>query len=106
NTLTQPTGRASLQNVNLRIGIIESDPFTIVEKVTDASGQSTIEYNGYVPDLIKRLQNNMGFIPTIKLAPSNQTYNELILAISNGVYDIVIGDVTVTAERRKLVDFQ
>ncbi|CAF1158212.1 unnamed protein product [Rotaria sp. Silwood1] len=81
NTLTQPTGRASLQNVNLRIGIIESDPFTIVEKVTDASGQSTIEYNGYVPDLIKRLQNNMGFIPTIKLAPSNQTYNELILAI-------------------------
>ncbi|CAF3561467.1 unnamed protein product [Rotaria sp. Silwood1] len=105
NTLTQPTGRASLQNVNLRIGIIESDPFTIVEKVTDASGQSTIEYNGYVPDLIKRLQNNMGFIPTIKLAPSNQTYNELILAVSNGVYDIVIGDVTVTAERRELVDF-
>ncbi|CAF1518103.1 unnamed protein product [Rotaria sordida] len=105
NSLTQPIGGAILKGLNLRIGIIESVPFTIVEKVIDASGQTTIQYSGYIHDLIKLLQSNMGFIPTIELAPSNQTYNGLVRAVHNGVYDIVIGDVTVTAARRELVDF-
>ncbi|CAF1173737.1 unnamed protein product [Rotaria sordida] len=105
NSLTQPIGGALLKGVNLRIDVIESAPFTIVEKVIDVSGQSTIEYSGYVHDLIELLQNKMEFIPTIELAPSNQTYNGLVRAVRNGVYDIVIGDVTVTVARRKLVNF-
>ncbi|CAF5099657.1 unnamed protein product, partial [Rotaria sp. Silwood1] len=105
NTLTQPSGGAILQGVNLRIGIIESVPFTMVEKVMDASGQTTIQYSGYIPDLIKLLESKMGFISTMELASSNQTYDGLVRAVSNGVYDIVIGDVTVTALRRELVDF-
>ncbi|CAF3923366.1 unnamed protein product [Rotaria sordida] len=105
NSLTQPIGGTLLKGVNLRIGVIESVPFTIVEKVKDASGQSTIQYSGYVHDFIKLLQNKMEFIPIIELASPNQTYNGLIQAVRNGVYDIVIGDVTVTATRRKFVDF-
>ncbi|CAF3902722.1 unnamed protein product [Rotaria sp. Silwood2] len=105
NTLQYPSCQAILEGVNLRIGIIESIPFTIVEKIMDAYGQSTIQYSGYVLDLINLLQSKTGFIPTIQLAPSNQTYNGLIQAVSNGVYDIVIGDVIVTAARRELVDF-
>ncbi|CAF1228448.1 unnamed protein product [Rotaria sordida] len=105
NSLTQPIGGTLLKGVNLRIGVIESVPFTIVEKIKDASGQSTIQYSGYVHDLIKLLQNKMEFIPIIELASPNQTYNGLIQAVRNGDYDIVIGDVTVTATRRKLVDF-
>ncbi|CAF4098787.1 unnamed protein product, partial [Rotaria sordida] len=105
NSLTQPISGTVLKGVNLRIGVIETVPFTIVENVIDASGQSTIQYSGYVHDLIKLLQNKMEFIPIIELASPNQTYNGLIQAVRNGVYDIVIGDVTVTATRRKFVDF-
>ncbi|CAF5124527.1 unnamed protein product, partial [Rotaria sp. Silwood1] len=59
----------------------------------------------FVPDLINILQSKMGFIPIMKLVPSNQTYNEFVQGVSNGVYDIAIGDVTVTAARREFVDF-
>ncbi|CAF3703099.1 unnamed protein product [Rotaria sordida] len=83
NSLTQPIGGALLKGVNLRIDVIGSVPFTIVEKVIDVSGQSTIEYSGYVHDLIELLQNKMEFIPTIELAPSNQTYNGLVRAVRN-----------------------
>ncbi|CAF1177565.1 unnamed protein product [Rotaria sordida] len=104
-TLTPPSGRAILEGVNLRIGIIESVPFTIVEKVIDPSGQTTIKYSGYILDFIELLRQKMKFIPIIELAPSNITYNKLVRSVSTGVYDIVIGDVTVTSARREYVDF-
>ena len=47
----------------------------------------------------------MGFIPNIHLVPSNQSYNGLINAVANGVYDMVVGDVTITAARREIVGF-
>ncbi|CAF1452556.1 unnamed protein product [Didymodactylos carnosus] len=105
NSLVTPTGRAALSDVNLRIVVIEALPFTMLKNVTDAFGHNTTKLIGYVPDLIDLLKNSMGFIPNITLAPSNQTYAGLILAVANGVYDMAIGDITVTAERRKIVDF-
>ncbi|CAF4269932.1 unnamed protein product, partial [Rotaria sordida] len=104
-TLTPPSGRAILEGVNLRIGILESVPFTIVEKVIDPSGQTTIKYSGYVLDLIELLQQKMKFIPIIELAPSNLTYTEFVQSVSAGTYDIGVGDVTVTSARREYVDF-
>ncbi|CAF4303018.1 unnamed protein product, partial [Rotaria sordida] len=41
-TLTPSSDRALLEGINLRIGIIESIPFTMVEKDIDPSGQTTI----------------------------------------------------------------
>ncbi|CAF1056376.1 unnamed protein product [Didymodactylos carnosus] len=105
NLLVTPTGLAALSGVNLRIVVIEALPFTMLRNVTDAFGHNTTKLIGYVPDLIDLLKNSMGFIPNITLAPSNQTYAGLILAVANGVYDMAIGDITVTSERRKIVDF-
>lgn len=105
NTLTAPTGRAVLAGVRLRIGIIESVPFTSVATVIDQFGQNYTKYVGYVPDVISLLQGRMKFIPDIMLAPSNQTYAGLIQAVANGVYDIVVGDVTITSLRREIVGF-
>ncbi|CAF3375132.1 unnamed protein product [Rotaria sp. Silwood1] len=68
NSLTPPTGSTIFKGVHLRIGVIESVPFTIAQNVTDASGQSTMQYSDYVLDLIKLSQSKTGFIPTIKLA--------------------------------------
>ena len=102
NTLVVPTDRAILKGVNLRIGVIESPPFTIVTRFIDEFGQNTTKLTGYIPDLIELLQNQIGFIPTIQLAPPNQTYFGLIEAVSNGVFDIVIGDVTVNSRQKSV----
>ncbi|CAF1222153.1 unnamed protein product [Rotaria sordida] len=105
NSLIPPTGRAILKDVPIRVGVIESIPFTIVTNVIDESGQNTTKLTGYVPDLIELLADKIGFIPKIQLAPSNQTYSGLIQVVVNDDYGIAIGDVTVIATRRELVDF-
>ncbi|CAF1281133.1 unnamed protein product [Rotaria sp. Silwood1] len=105
NSLVLPTDRAILKGVSLRIGVIESPPFIMVTNFINGSGQNITKLTGYVPDLIELLRNKMEFIPIIELAPSNQTYSGLIQAVENGVYDIVIGDITVTAIRRERVGF-
>ena len=105
NSLIPPTGQAMLQGVSLQICIIQSLQFTIITNVFDASGKNTTKYTGYIPDLIDLLQAKIGFIPTIHLAPLNQSYTDLIKASVGGPYDLIIGDVTVTASRRELVEF-
>ncbi|CAF4811275.1 unnamed protein product [Rotaria sp. Silwood1] len=105
NSLVTPNGRARLSNVILRIGVTESIPFTIISSTIDEYGQRKTNLVGYVPDLINLLQNKMGFIPHIILAPSNQTYSGLVDAVANGVYDIVVADVTITAARRQKAGF-
>ncbi|CAF2638112.1 unnamed protein product [Rotaria sp. Silwood2] len=102
NSLKSPTGFAGLAGVNLKICVIEALPFTIQ---TDFLKNNTIKLTGYVPDLIDILKNKMGFIPNIILSQSNQTYNGLVQAVANGVCDLVVGDVTITAARREIVDF-
>nr|ACD54806.1 AMPA glutamate receptor ion channel-like protein [Adineta vaga] len=73
--------------------------------IADSNGQNRTEYIGFMPDLIASLQEKTGFIPDIYLAPPNQTYNQLILSVSQGLYDLMIADTTTTATRRSSVDF-
>jgi ABC-type amino acid transport substrate-binding protein len=105
SSLVPPTGLPGLSGVTLRIGVIQAPPFTMITNVINTSEPNTTKLIGYVPDLIEILRNRMGFIPEIILAPSNQTYDALVQAVANSVYDIVVGDVTVTAKRREIVDF-
>ncbi|CAF2778782.1 unnamed protein product [Rotaria sp. Silwood2] len=105
NSLVPPTGRAILKGIPLRIGVIESVPFTIITHVINEFGQNTTKLTGYIPELIELLRKKIGFIPNIDIAPSNQTYIGLIQAVANGDYDIVIGDVIITAMRRESVGF-
>ncbi|CAM4980282.1 unnamed protein product [Rotaria socialis] len=105
NTLAPPTSGAKLQGVKLILGLIQSTQYTNIINVTDALGNTTTQLVGYVPDLINLLQTKLGFIPDIRLAPSNHTYNGLVDSVVNGVYDLVVADLTVTANRRKKVDF-
>ncbi|CAF4254566.1 unnamed protein product, partial [Rotaria sordida] len=105
NTLTSPSSRALLKGVTLRIGIIRGPPFLIVENITDNTGQTIIQYNGYIWNLLNLLKDKIGFNPIIQLAPSNQTYTQIVQSVNDGAYDIVVGDVTVTSTRRELVGF-
>ncbi|CAF1267249.1 unnamed protein product [Rotaria sordida] len=102
NTLVPPTGFARLEGINLRICIIESMPFTIRTNIIE---QNQTKLSGYVPDLIDLLQTRMRFIPYIIYPSANQTYDGLIKAVATSVCDVAIGDITVTAKRREIVDF-
>ncbi|CAF4008393.1 unnamed protein product, partial [Rotaria sordida] len=105
NSLTPSVNRALLRGVSLRIGTADSPPFTLVQNVTDDNGQSTIQYTGYAIDLLQLLMDQLGFSATLLLKPSDQTYNEFVQGVSEGVYDIIIADVTVTSPRREIVGF-
>ena len=104
-SLVTPTGYATTSGITLRIAIIEAPPFTIAKEVKDKYGHITKQAIGFVPDLIEHLRKKMGFIPVITLLPSTHTYNGLVDEIESNTYDMVIGDVTILASRRKRVDF-
>jgi ABC-type amino acid transport substrate-binding protein/ABC-type branched-subunit amino acid transport system substrate-binding protein len=105
NSLIPPTGYATLSGITLQIAVIEAAPFTMVKELTDKSGATTTKIVGYLPDLIKLLENKMKFISNIILVSPNQTYNGLIDDVANGMYDMVVADVTITATRRGKVSF-
>ncbi|CAF5039105.1 unnamed protein product, partial [Rotaria sp. Silwood1] len=105
NTLIPPTDYPSISNVKLKIGVFEVHPFTMTQNIIDNSGQNYKKIIGYIPDLIDLLVNRMGFIPQITVVPGNSTYNSLVDAVVNGVFDIVVADLTVTSARSERVSF-
>ncbi|UJR20239.1 hypothetical protein I4U23_023370 [Adineta vaga] len=60
---------------------------------------------GYIPDLIDRLREKMGFIANIIVLPKNTTYNDLPDFVTNNTFDMIIGDITILAARREKVAF-
>ncbi|CAF1081042.1 unnamed protein product [Rotaria sp. Silwood1] len=58
---------------------------------------------GYIPDLIKLLQNKDGFIPDIQVASLNRIYDGLIQAAANDDYDTMIGDCHVSTVAEHLL---
>lgn len=105
NTLTPAKDRPVLRGVHLRIAVMESIPYTMRTSLIDESGKNVTKLIGYIPDLIEELEKRIGFVPTLVLAPSNQTYSQIIDDLTKGVYDLIAGDVTVTAARREKVCF-
>jgi ABC-type branched-subunit amino acid transport system substrate-binding protein/ABC-type amino acid transport substrate-binding protein len=104
NSLISPKDHVKLSGVRLKIAISYAPPFIIITNVIDQYGNSTIKYIGYVPDLIDLFKSRMGFIPELILA-TNMTYLKIVKEVANGVYDMFIGDVTITATRREIADF-
>lgn len=104
-TLSVPNDRPMLKGVTLNIAVIPSNPFVIVDTVKNDDGKNITTITGYIPDLIEMLREKMGFIPNITTTPPNTSYSRHLEAVSNGRYDLLIGDVTETVARRRLVSF-
>ena len=100
-----PSDRATLSGVTLRIGLVESRPFTRIDYIIDKEGRNLTKFVGYIPDLIDLLKDRMNFIPQLFLAPTNQTYTGLVKSVARGDFDIVMGDVTMTSRRRDIAAF-
>ena len=105
NTLTRPTGYAAISDTNIRIAMIDAEPFTSVMYVLDQYGQPKKKLVGYMADLVDLLTTKMGFIPNITVFPPNQSYNGLVDLLVNDVYDMIVADLTITAARRERVAF-
>jgi len=105
NSSTVPTDHIALEGVALHIGIIESIPFTQVSYQISNHITVITTFSGYMPDFIALLQAKMEFIPNITLVPSTKTYADAIIDVSNGVYDMLIADIAITATRREVVSF-
>ena len=99
-SFTVPRDRANISGVHLRIGIIESVPFTMMECTQNKS-----QFIGYVPDLIDLLQKRMKFSYELVSVSTNQGYTGMVKRVADGEYDIIVGDVTVTSARRELAAF-
>ena len=104
-SFTVPRDRANISGVKLRIGIMESIPFTMTRFFIDDRGRNKSRFVGYIPDLIELLQKRMGFTPELVLVSKNQSYTGIVKRVANGEYDIVVGDVTATSKRRELAVF-
>lgn len=104
-SLGVPSGYAAIAGEVLRIAITNVAPFASLLPITDTKGNATQKLTGFTLDLIEQLQAKMGFIPIITLLSKNQSTNALIDAVANNVYDMIVGDVTVYANRREKVSF-
>ena len=104
-SLTVASDRPKLYGVTLRIGIIETAPFTMIANTTSDNEQNITRYIGFIPDLIALLQEQLGFVADMRLAPRNMTYNQLIHTVPQDIYDLFIADTTIMATRRVYVEF-
>lgn len=104
---SSPSGRAKLSGIQLKIGIYQSRPFTMLRESRNSSEQINPTWMGYVPDLIDLLRKRMDFTAELIAIPSNVTYDGLIdaVAAANAEYDMIIADITITASRRQKVAF-
>ena len=105
NSLEGPSSFASISGVTLKIAVVESGPFTMITDVSSNEKDTSAKLVGYIPELIELLRARMGFIPKITLFPGNQSYNKLIDKVAEGLFDIVVADLTITATRREKVAF-
>ena len=106
-SLEPPTGGAKLEGANLKIGVIISPPFASIRIVKNEYGHDVTSVIGYMPDVIDILKKKINFkgdIQLISISP-NQTYASAVLGIKNGLFDILLGDVTVTSGRSEQVNF-
>ncbi|CAF1241593.1 unnamed protein product [Adineta ricciae] len=104
-TPTVPKDYASVFGLIVRIAMIDSVPFTLLTEATSASGGTTTKLVGYIPDLVAQLQNRMEFVANFTFFSSDQSYNKLLDDVTNGTFDMLIGDVTSTSARRGKVGF-
>lgn len=107
---------AAIQNKTFTIVTRAEAPF-IFYKTVDENGNPVLgndQFEGYAVDLIKRIQAQLRFKYVFKLVDDNKNgnfdkekneWNGLIGDILKGKADLAIADLTITYDRKKVVDF-
>ncbi|KAK1428539.1 hypothetical protein QVD17_17375 [Tagetes erecta] len=98
-------------NKTLRIGVPTLVGFEDLLSVEpDPQNKSLIIAKGFCIDVfkaaVKGLRLSYVFVPApVNKPPHTEAYNRIIYDVYNKTYDAVVGDMTITANRSKYVDF-
>jgi len=107
---------AAIQNKTFIITTRSEPPF-LFHTTVDKDGmplEGNAQFSGYAVDLIKRIQANLHFKYIFQLVDDGKNgnfdaakgeWNGLIGEILKGRADLAIADITITCDRKKVVDF-
>ncbi|KNA19935.1 hypothetical protein SOVF_056880 [Spinacia oleracea] len=107
HTIEKPRGWVFPNNGNhLRIGV----PWRVGYEEFISYSTSTDTFSGYCIDVFISAVNLLPYAVPYRLIPfgngkNNPNINELIEKINTGVFDAVVGDVSITTDRTKYADF-
>ncbi|XP_061357011.1 glutamate receptor 2.8-like [Gastrolobium bilobum] len=97
--------------IKLRVGVPKKDGFTQFVKVVWDSHEKKYNVSGYCMDVFNAVVNLLPFKVSLEIEPfvneSRETagsYDTLVQQVPTK-YDVVVGDVTIVANRSKSVDF-
>ena len=86
---------SSLNKAVVRVGYVGSPPFVSSHKPTS---------DGFAIDLWVFIADHLGF-NNYTMIDAGQNYNHALQELSEGQYDILIGNISVSSQRERLVDF-
>ncbi|KAI5414886.1 hypothetical protein KIW84_040373 [Lathyrus oleraceus] len=97
--------------IKLRVGVPKKDGFTQFVKVVWNSRENKYNVSGFCMDIFNAVVNQLTFKVSLQIEPyvnefkySAGSYDSLIQQVP-AKYDIVVGDVTIVANRSQFVDF-
>ncbi|KAI3977485.1 hypothetical protein MKX01_000398 [Papaver californicum] len=113
DTTDIPKGWVVPTNANkLRIGVPVKEGFTEFVKVEKNSGSySGYEVTGYCIEVFKAALDKLPYAVLYDLIPFQNSdgkagsYDDLVYQVNVQKFDVVVGDVTITANRSEIVDF-
>ncbi|RDX77751.1 Glutamate receptor 2.5, partial [Mucuna pruriens] len=100
--------------INLRVGVPQKDGFRqFVNVVWDSHHENKHNVSGFCMEVFNAVVNHLPFNVSLDVQPypieSNdnisRTYDQLLQQIPARKYDVVVGDVTILANRSNFVDF-
>lgn len=95
------------QNKTFIVTAVLNEPYVMLkESVQPLTGNE--QYEGYSIDLMERISQTLGFKYTIQLAPDNNrtgAWDRIVTELLEDRADFAIGDLTITSERERAVDF-
>ncbi|GJW06691.1 extracellular ligand-binding receptor [Tanacetum coccineum] len=103
---TSPHRMLQTSRKTLKIGLpVRSRTGRLFNVSYDVQTKSTV-VSGFCGDVFQAAFNGLRRNVAIEYIPfQNETYNDLLHRVYNGEFDAAIGDITITANRSKYVDF-
>ncbi|KAL5841527.1 hypothetical protein ACOSQ3_012130 [Xanthoceras sorbifolium] len=99
-----PKGWAMPTNATrLRIAVPARTSFEKFVKVNQH--EKTLTYDGFCIKLFEEVRNVLDYDLPYEFHPVNGTYDELVQSVYNKTYEAIVGDVTILADRTKIVEF-
>ncbi|XP_031266788.1 glutamate receptor 2.7-like [Pistacia vera] len=89
----------------LKIGVPGRTAFDKFVSVKFNSNPQENKYDGFCIQLFYEILNVLDYALPYEFIPYNGTYDDLVYHVYNKTYDAIVGDVTILANRTKLVEF-